>query len=299
MFLVDKMQYLVFNTPKLEAMQDYYERILGLPLIEESPQNEVWLGQNSNNPTIILRKSVEASLGEVGMTVRNKEAFDKVIENLERKALAYETYISPNLGETVAFDDSDGHAIRLHLLPYVSGPNLKNAASIGPKLGRLQHTTYASVAPYQLAEFYEEVLEFKISDEVDGQGFVWLRTDEDHHTIAAASNVSNGLDHYAFELPDWASFKEWCDYLGEQDVEVVWGPGRHGPGNNLFIFTIDPDGNRIEYSAEMEKFHDRFVSYSKRVWKNQRQTLNLWGPGAPWKRQLPTEVEKEATNQLT
>ena len=50
--------------------------------------------------------------------------------------------------------------------------------------------------------------------------------------------------------------------------------GRHGPGNNLFIFIEDPDGNWIEISAELEVIHDRQV----KVWKHEPKTLNLWGP---------------------
>jgi len=33
---------------------------------------------------------------------------------------------------------------------------------------------------------------------------------------------------------------------------VKWGPGRHGPGNNLFVFIHDLDGNWVEVSAELE-----------------------------------------------
>jgi catechol 2,3-dioxygenase len=42
------------------------------------------------------------------------------------------------------------------------------------------------------------------------------------------------------------------------------GPGRHGPGNNLFVFFDDPSGNHIELSAEMERFHDDLVDYPVR-----------------------------------
>jgi catechol 2,3-dioxygenase len=55
---------------------------------------------------------------------------------------------------------------------------------------------------------------------------------------------------------------------------LMWGPGRHGPGNNLFIFIEDPDGNWIEVSAELEVVHDRPAV----DWPHERRTLNLWGP---------------------
>ncbi len=287
MFLIDKLQYLVFNTAQMEEMRDYYERILGMRLIEGSPENEIWLGQNTNLPEIILRQSDKASLVDVGFTVPNENALQEIVYRLRERAISFTETESELFGKRVSFNDCDGHPLHVHLLKDVSQKSSHRIPRIGPQLGRLQHVTYASPSPTKIAKFYEEILNFRVSDTVEGDKFVWMRTDPDHHTVAAAAHVEAALDHFAFELPDWDSFKTWCDFLGEEGVEVVWGPGRHGPGNNLFIFTIDPDGNRIEYSAEMEKFRDKYMEFSPRLWKECPQTVNLWGVGAPWVRKLP------------
>ena len=39
--------------------------------------------------------------------------------------------------------------------------------------------------------------------------------------------------------------------------DTAWGPGRHGPGNNLFVFYTYPDGDWIEISGELETIYDR------------------------------------------
>ena len=65
-----------------------------------------------------------------------------------------------------------------------------------------------------------------------------------------------------------------CDHFSNLGVKLFWGPGRHGPGNNLFTFIQDCDGNKLEISAELEIIHDREV----RVRKHEPKTLNLWGP---------------------
>lgn len=54
---------------------------------------------------------------------------------------------------------------------------------------------------------------------------------------------------------------------------MIWGPGRHGPGNNLFAFIEDLDGNKIEISGELEIIHDRKI----KKWPHEPRTLNLWG----------------------
>jgi hypothetical protein len=35
--------------------------------------------------------------------------------------------------------------------------------------------------------------------------------------------------------------------------ETVWGPGRHGPGNNVFGYFTAPNRQVIEYTAEVEQ----------------------------------------------
>ena len=64
--------------------------------------------------------------------------------------------------------------------------------------------------------------------------------------------------------------------LAARRIFVKWGPGRHGPGNNLFLFFHDPDGNWVELSAELER-----VSEERPIgnWPHEERTLNSWGQG--------------------
>ena len=75
------------------------------------------------------------------------------------------------------------------------------------------------------------------------------------------------------------------DRLTDEEVDVVWGPGRHVPGNNLFVFVDVPAGHHIEPSAEMEMLHDDRVSYAARRWEPVPNSVNLWGGQlAKWRR---------------
>ena len=111
-------------------------------------------------------------------------------------------------------------------------------------------------------------------------------------TLAVVENGHPGdLDHYSYDLAEWEDFKSWCDRLTDLGVDVVWGPGRHGPGNNLFVFFDDPAGNHIELSAEMEKFHDDRVEYVPRRWRPVPASVNLWGGQlASWRKTSESEI---------
>ena len=144
--------------------------------------------------------------------------------------------------------------------------------------GRLQHAVFRSPEPGPLLSFLVDEAGFVLSDRVEDDdrtltaGFV--RSDPEHHSFAAFRASRPAFDHYALEAEGWNDLRDWADHFAELRVPIWWGPGRHGPGNNLFLMIRDPDGNRIEISAEMEHLeHDA----PHRVWPQEERTLNLWG----------------------
>jgi catechol 2,3-dioxygenase len=148
----------------------------------------------------------------------------------------------------------------------------------GPIHAPLQHVTVTSTNMAAIEDFYVNKLGFAVSDRVrNDQGAVttcFLRCNHEHHTVAIFLKSEAGLDHHSYEAGEWNTIKDWADHLGGMRIPIVWGPGRHGPGNNLFIFIKDTDGNMIEISAELEIVHDRPV----KEWKHEPYTLNMWGP---------------------
>ena len=144
--------------------------------------------------------------------------------------------------------------------------------------GRLQHAVFRTPEPEPLLSFLMDEAGFVLSDRVEDDaraltaGFV--RSDPEHHSFAAFRASRPAFDHFALEAHGWNDLRDWADHFSELRVPIWWGPGRHGPGNNLFIMIRDPDGNRIEISAEMEHM-DRDAPH--RTWPLEERTLNLWG----------------------
>jgi catechol 2,3-dioxygenase len=145
---------------------------------------------------------------------------------------------------------------------------------------RLQHVVVASTALPAMLRFYEEDLGFVVSDYVfeDDAGVEptvgFFRSDPEHHSFAAFRCPQTRPDHHAYEVTCWNDIRDWADHLATLRIKLWWGPGRHGPGNNLFFMIEDPQGYLIEISAELEIMPDDVV---KRPWKHEERTLNLWG----------------------
>ena len=143
----------------------------------------------------------------------------------------------------------------------------------------LQHLTLATLDPLAIEDFYVDRLGFLTSDYVrdadDKVMVCWMRSNHEHHTLACFRHTQQGIDHHSYEAGDWSLIKEWCDRMGTRRIPLMWGPGRHGPGNNIFIFIEDPDGNWIEISAELEVMYDR----PPKDWPHEEHTVNVWGRG--------------------
>lgn len=142
----------------------------------------------------------------------------------------------------------------------------------------LQHFGMRTANPSAMLAFYSEELGFVLSDAVrDADGKLracFLRTDFLHHALALFFAPEARFDHQSFEAPDWASMREWGDHMAALRVPIVWGIGRHGPGNDVFFMVADPDGNLAEISAEIEHCES---GRPAGLWPHEERTLNVWG----------------------
>ncbi|WP_336660019.1 VOC family protein [Leucobacter sp. USHLN153] len=282
------VSHIGFSVPDVAAAEDFYGRVLGLVRQGELADGGVRLGWGTGHHVIDLIPG-EQGLAHYGFEVRDADGIAGIRARLV--AAGYEvadldpSYIDAPRGEAtgIVVIDPDGTPAHFHSAVQRQG---ENATDTGRRPIKFQHTTLGTSDVQPMIEFFVNTIGFRISDQLADGRFCWLRSDKDHHTVAIV-NVGKGgdIDHYSYDLAEWADFKAWCDRLTELDVDVQWGPGRHGPGNNLFVFFDDPAGNHIELSAEMEKFYDEAVTYVPRRWEPVPQSVNLWGGQTPvWRK---------------
>jgi catechol 2,3-dioxygenase-like lactoylglutathione lyase family enzyme len=221
---------------------------------------------------VLFTQGQDKKLGYAGFACRDAEGLAAIRARAERNGVGILPSPSPLFGpEAFAVRDPDGNLIAFGLS--------KMEQPRGGLRGPLQHLTLATEDPVAIERFYVERLGFLTSDYVrdsDGKILVcWMRSNHEHHTLACFRHSRQGIDHHSYEAGDWSVIKDWCDRMGARRIPLMWGPGRHGPGNNLFIFVEDPDGNWIEISAELEVMYDR----PAKDWPHEEHTLNSWGRG--------------------
>jgi len=123
-----------------------------------------------------------------------------------------------------------------------------------------------------------DVLGFKLSDRTGFMNFV--RCDRVHHAIAYAQAGDSLLNHIAFEMTDIDAVMRGIGRLKDAGFETFWGPGRHGPGNNVFAYFVAPFGAAIEYTAEVQRVGPSYKVGGPQDWKWPPKRNDHWGISA-------------------
>jgi catechol 2,3-dioxygenase len=254
-----------------ERLAAFYQSAMGMKA--DRVDRDLWLCAAPGRRLLIAR----GRSGTLGFGAYRLESADDVAAmraRLERSGVTVGPSRSP-LFTHDAFSLADPDA---NTMVFGLGTSAPGGTQTGPALrGRLQHLVVASDDIEGMVQFYADVVGLPVSDKALQNGAVtacWLRTNHEHHTLAVFRAAGRRLDHYSYEVDDWSLIRDWADHFAAQGITLIWGPGRHGPGNNLFIMIHDPDANRVELSAELE-----IVDGARPVgiWPHEERTFNKWG----------------------
>ena len=140
---------------------------------------------------------------------------------------------------------------------------------------KLAHVVLNSADVPAQMRFFMQFLGFRLSDSTDRMEF--MRCGADHHTVALAYGDRLSLNHAAFAMRDIDGLMYGAGRLIENDHEIEWGPGRHGPGDNVFAYFIDPDGLVVEYTTDMEQVGDSYAAKDAKYWAEFPRRPCRWG----------------------
>ena len=140
---------------------------------------------------------------------------------------------------------------------------------------RLSHVVLNSADVDAAERFATSQLGFKVSDRTRHMTF--LRCNRTHHCIAYARAGYSSLQHIAFEMADVDGVMRGIGRLRDAGFPCVWGPGRHGPGNNVFSYFVGPHGGLIEYTSEVSEAGDDYKVGGPEDWKWPPGRIDQWG----------------------
>jgi catechol 2,3-dioxygenase len=192
----------------------------------------------------------------------------------------------PGGGHAFCFMDPEGRVVRV-----IAGD--RRHAGAGPRPegpGKITHVVLNTPRQEQAAAFWVRALGFRVSDR---SLLTFIRCNADHHSIAFHPGEQSSLHHIAFEMADFDAVMRGAGRMRDAGRPIEWGPGRHGPGNNVFAYFVGPEDFVIEYTAEIEQVTDASPVRKPADWAYPPGRTDLWGATSP-----PSERMKAAQKQI-
>jgi catechol 2,3-dioxygenase-like lactoylglutathione lyase family enzyme len=287
---VKKISHVSYETPDLDQQTEYYTDILGLTLVAKE-KDAVYLASTIDHHSVILRQGSGARCTGIGFQIGADDDLDAFEQQTAGHGLrpSRKKDGAPAIGDMVSFEDPKGTVLEVFRRPESQTRGFRKEGIIPHKLG---HVAFHVTDVKAVTRFYCDVLGFRVSDWM-GDFFSFLRCGVDHHTINLMETGSNRHFHTAFELRDWAHLQTACDFLSKQGYRMLWGPGRHGIGHNLFAYHRSPNGLITELFAELDQMNDESLGYFEprpwhrdnpqrpKTWPKDPNAANLWGPMPP------------------
>ncbi len=252
---------------------------LDLMVTSSTPQT-VLLTSNAKHHELQLIAADQPGLDHVGLEVETEAELDAVRNRLVSVGarILSETPQEEGIDQSIRTVGPAGVVFEIYTGMTRSPLALSNV--LRPLARKLGHVTMFSDYKTELEDFILNVLGFRVSDRW-GQYATWMRCDADHHGLAVGKTSSGSrLHHYAFELEGWGAIGYYADRISRHGQQFLWGPGRHGPGFNIFTYLPDPEGAIVEVYTDLLRIDDD-KAYNAVDWADEPRAMNLWGPLMP------------------
>jgi catechol 2,3-dioxygenase-like lactoylglutathione lyase family enzyme len=285
MIRVSKIAHASYETPDLAQQTEYYTAILGLTLAAQE-KDTVYLASTVDHHAVVLRKGSQPQCTRIGFQIASTADLDAFEKQLAGHGIAAERRKDPepSISDMLVFKDPKGTVMEVFKRGDFSQQKFQSHGIVPHKLG---HVAFHVTDVKRITKFYCDVLGFRESDWM-GDFFSFLRCGPDHHTINLMQTGSDRHFHTAFELRDWAHMQQACDFLSLNGYKLLWGPGRHGIGHNLFAYHRAPNGLITETFAELDRMNEELGYFEPRpwhrdhpqrpkVWAKDPSASNLWG----------------------
>jgi catechol-2,3-dioxygenase len=275
---VFRMGYADFATRDIEAMTAYYSDVLGFTLTEHDNNGSAYFSSSTDHHNIALHPSDTSGLTRIGLQLSPSISLKEAENHLRQHGTApmLKSDARPGVPELLEFEDLDGYIVQLYSSMTITTPGFKRSGIAPNKLG---HISVRVKDAKKSVEFYK-LLGFVNTDWIeDFFGFMTCNTD--HHVLNFCTSPKQGLHHIAFELRDYSHMIGTLDFLGKNQIPILWGPSRHGAGHNIATYHHDPEKNLVELFTDLDVYIRELNCFEPRPWhQNCPQKPQVWDTDA-------------------
>ncbi len=278
-FPISWLRSVDLDVPDLAAAERFYTQAWGLTLAARDERARYFRGSGDDHHILALHAGPRAAMRSITFRAETVEALHAVASRVEKHGGRVLRPVGPidwmAGGTGLVISDSQGRTLRL-----VHDDARRAAdAPARDRPTRLSHVNINSTDTDAARAWYEAVLGFRMTDRSKLMAFV--RCNSDHHVIVIADAPVDGLNHVAFMLPDIDSVMRAAGRMVDHGYPIGWGVGRHGPGDNVFAYFVDPFGIVVEHTAEVLQVDDAYRVGGPGDWTWPPGRTDQWGIAPP------------------
>jgi len=266
------------RTVELGASVDFYSEVWGLRVVERDTDSAWLRGSGENHHVLALTAAERNGLGCLSFSLATPMEVDNAARALDARRIPLiegpGRSPRPGGGYGLRFADHEGRVIELVAEMLAVAPLSRDiVAPIG-----VTHVVLNTADIDAATRFYCDVLGMRVSDWSEHQ-MSFLRCNSYHHAIAFNEDRWASLNHVAYEMPSVDHFMRGIGNLRHHGRSPLWGPGRHGPGNNTFSYFADPAKLVCEYTSDIQQIVE--ADWLPRIWRRIPELADLWGTAGP------------------
>jgi catechol 2,3-dioxygenase-like lactoylglutathione lyase family enzyme len=277
---IGQIRHVGLFTPRLKEHARFYCDVWGLDQVSETADAVYLRGSSPEQFILSLHAADARGLHHIAYAMADDSAVRHAASRLTASGVRIvdgpHVLDEPGGGVGFRFLDPDGRCIELSsgVSAHVNGWQRK---SVEPR--SVCHIVNNTPDLQRITTFYTTVLGFRVSD-WSGQQMVFLRSDSKHHNISFNAAPHASVNHVAYLVSGVDEVMRGLSNLRKHGFEPAWGPGRHGPGNNIFCYFKDPFGYVAEYTSDIDYITDE-SKHEAKVWPRSPESMDRWGVSAP------------------
>ena len=237
----------------------FYEQTWGLQRVQVPGASVYLRGTGPEHHILSIHPGAQTTVRGYRLGLADRAAVDRVAVELGTRS---EVRIvsdpgpldSPGGGYGLRITDPDGREIELSAEVAQVGESVAPPGGPPIRPTKVSHVVLNSPNADDYLRLLIEVLGFRVADETEHM--VFLKCNLDHHSVAIARAPHASLNHVAFEVPAVEDVLAGVEHMDAHGYETIWGPGRHPQGMNAFGYFLAPNGQVVEYTAEVEQIPD-------------------------------------------
>lgn len=258
-YRISRLGYVEIRSLDLDRDLDHYVNVLGLQCSGKEGKTAYLKGWDERHAySVCLTEADKPGMVRMAFRTVDPEDLDYYERRLKESGVQYDVVPEEHRrGRALRFAAPSGHTVELYhemdytgnLLPSVNPPPWPDGLrGIAPP--RLDHTLVTAPEPAKAIAFFQEVLEFRVSERLIGPDgtllAAWLWQRPAPHDLAIVPGRAGGFHHAAFVVDSAEAIFRAADILARHKVRIDYGPGRHGITRGTTIYFFDPSGNRLE-----------------------------------------------------